>query len=210
MLKPVMKDIFSISSNDAELGVELVGHVVVKDGHIIVIDPPMVPGLPQALDILGKVDAVIITSFGHLRGAPFLARLTGATLFIPQVKDTPRLDRKDFIRFHHLENAVSYDEETVLPMGLKATYVRGEPVEGNIFVNEMLLSMGKTVFGGDVARGEKEKLIVFPQGIFPDPDGKLVSANKKALSEVLKKLNPENYMGGHGEPVIGHPEAMKL
>ena len=210
MLKPVMKDVFSIASNDAELGVELVGYIIVKEGHIVAIDPPMLPGLPQALSVLGKVDAVIITSFAHLRGAPFLARLTGSKLFIPLVQDTPRLDRKDFIRFHHLENAENYDENTSLPLGLKATYVRGENVEGNVWFNEMFLSMGKTVFGGDAARGEREKLIIFPQGIFPDAEGKIVNANRKVLSGVLSRLKPENYMGGHGEPVIGKPEAFKL
>lgn len=210
MLKPVMKEIFSISSNDAELGVELVGHIVVKDGHVIAIDPPMLPGLPQALKILGKVDAVIITGFSHMRGAPLLSRLTDSQLLIPSVENSPRLDRKDFIRFHHLEGAESYNDQSVLPMGLKALYLRGDLVGGNVWINEMLLIMDRTVFAGDAARGENGKLIVFPQGIFPDQEGKIVNANRKKLSEVLKKINPENFLGGHGQPIIADRDALNI
>jgi hypothetical protein len=98
MLIPVAKNVFKWKSNDPELGIEQIGHVLISSGTVAAIDPPMVPGLVDALKILGKPVAVIMTNFSHIRGSSALARVLGVDLCIPDLRGTERRKPEDEIR----------------------------------------------------------------------------------------------------------------
>lgn len=43
------------------------GHLIDNDGKLIIIDPPLVPGLLESMKRIGKVEAVLLTTLDHTR-----------------------------------------------------------------------------------------------------------------------------------------------
>jgi hypothetical protein len=203
MLVPVKKDIFRCVSNDPQLGIEQVGHIVVSEGSVIALDSPMVPGLPEAMKVLGKPEAVIILNLAHSRGGVMLSRRLGVPLYVPDVKGSKERDPAELIRIHSLQSGMKYGEDSVLPLHMKAHYLRGETTAGELVIDEMALEYGNSLFVGDSARFADEKLSIFPTGLFPDPDGSKASANKVALERIVRKTGARDLFSGHGSDLVG-------
>jgi|GEM_PF-4248214 hypothetical protein len=203
MLIPVAKNVFKWKSNDPELGIEQVGHVLISSGNLAAIDPPMVPGLADALKILGKPVAVFMTNYSHIRGSSVLARMLGVDLYIPDLIGTERRKPEEEIRMHHLENGVKYGPTSRLPVGLKAYNVRPEVEKNQPVLDEMVLHFDDMLIAGDSAWGSDGKLILFPGHIMPDPDGSKKEAVKKNLSKIVRETKAKSLLSGHQDDIIG-------
>ena len=203
MLTPVAKNVFKWKSNDPELGIEQVGHVLISSGSVAAIDPPMVPGLGDALKILGKPVAVIMTNFSHIRGSSALARVLGVDLYIPDLRGTDRRKPEDEIRLHHLEKAVKYGPSSKLPFALKPYNIRPESEKNLPFLDEMVLHFEDMLVVGDSAWGSDGKLVFFPGHIMPDLDGSKKDAVKKSLSKIVRETGAKSLLSGHQDDLIG-------
>ncbi len=203
MLIPVAKNVFKWKSNDPELGIEQVGHALISTGSIVAIDPPMVPGLSDAMKVLGKPAGVILTNYSHTRGGSALARNLGVDLYIPDLKGTDRRNPAEEIRQHHLEKAIKYGPNTKLPLGIKAHNMRPETEDGQPVVDEMILHFDDFLVAGDSAWGYGNKIVFFPAHIMPDPDGKRKAAVQKSLEKLAKETGASSLLGGHWDDLIG-------
>lgn len=58
---------------DPEEELWMVGHVMKDEAGLILIDPPVVPGLPQFLMSLGPARAIVLTTHDHTRGSRYLS-----------------------------------------------------------------------------------------------------------------------------------------
>ena len=203
MFIPVAKNVFKWKSNDPELGIEQVGHVMISSGNLAAIDPPMIPGLADALKILGKPVAVIMTNFSHVRGSSVLARLLGVDLYIPDLRGTERRKPEEEIRLHHLEKAVKYGPGSKLPLGLKQYNIRPEDEKNLPFLDEMVLQFEDMLIVGDSAWSSDGRLILFPGHLMPDPDGSKKEAVKKILSKIVRETGAKSLLSGHQDDLMG-------
>src|SRR3989442_12880244 len=69
MFSPVRRDVFRWGTPDPEGDWIMVGHLFVRDSEIILIDPPLIPGLIESITRIGKPKAIILTSQNHTRGS---------------------------------------------------------------------------------------------------------------------------------------------
>ncbi|MGC8514592.1 MAG: hypothetical protein ACP5OC_00465 [Thermoplasmata archaeon] len=203
MLIPVAKNVFKWKSNDPELGIEQVGHVLISSGNVAAIDPPMVPGLGDALKILGEPVAVILTNFSHIRGSTMLARTLGVDIYIPDLRGTERRKPEEEIRLHHLEEGVKYGPGSKLPVGLKPYNIRPEAEKNLPLLDEMVLHFEDMLIVGDSAWGSDGKLILFPGHLMPDPDGNKKEAVKNSLSKIVRETGAKSLLSGHQDDLIG-------
>jgi hypothetical protein len=203
MLIPVIKNVFRWTSNDPELGIEQVGHLIISENSVVAIDPPLVPGLADAIKVLGNPAGIILTNYEHSRGGAFLSRILDVPILIPEVRDTATMKVSEKIKIHRLDSGKKFDESAKLPCGLKAHYIRGETKDGRVMANEMALQYENTLILGDTAWGIHGEINVFPHGIMPDPDGVLEEANRQALKSIISKTKSSNLLSGHGDPIIG-------
>ena len=84
MLYPVTRRVFRWSTPDPEWYWNMVGHLIFSNEGIIMIDPPNVPGLIDALKRLGNIEAVILTTADHLRAAPYFSWAYGVDIYLPR------------------------------------------------------------------------------------------------------------------------------
>ncbi|MEM0134780.1 MAG: hypothetical protein QXU18_06070 [Thermoplasmatales archaeon] len=203
MLIPVAKNVFKWKSNDPELGIEQVGHVLISSGNSVAIDPPMVPGLADALKVISKPQAVIITNFSHVRGCAALARALGVDLYIPELVGTERRKPQDEIRYHHLESALKYGPDSKLPIGMKAYKMRPETGRNEPVLDEMILHFENFLITGDSAWGIDGKITLFPGHIMPDPDGSKKKAVQERLERLVKDTGAGSLLSGHMDDLIG-------
>ncbi len=53
MLTPVLENNFSWRTQDPEYDWDMVGHLLIKNGKILLIDPPYVQGIEKAILLMG-------------------------------------------------------------------------------------------------------------------------------------------------------------
>src|SRR5207245_11701632 len=83
MFSPVRRDVFRWGTPDPEGDWIMVGHLFVRNSEIILIDPPLIPGLIESVARMGKPKAIILTSQNHTRGSKYIREKTGATVNVP-------------------------------------------------------------------------------------------------------------------------------
>lgn len=203
MLIPASKNIFRWKSNDPELGIDQYGTMLLKGDMVAVVDPPMVPGLIEAIRMLGKPTAVIITNFQHSRGCKTVAGRLGTDLFIPDIMGRDGQGIREEVVKLHLEKAKKYNESTTLPLQIKPHCLRPETEKGIVVVDEMALQFGDVLILGDSAWGINGKINYFPANIIPDEGKVMETANRKALETLVKKTGSRTLIAGHGEVLTG-------
>jgi hypothetical protein len=83
MFSPVRRDVFRWGTPDPEGDWIMFGHLFVRDSEIILIDPPLIPGLIESISRIGKPKTIILTTQNHTRGSRHIREKTGATVYVP-------------------------------------------------------------------------------------------------------------------------------
>ncbi len=197
MFLPVARNVYKWETPDPEHGEMMAGHMLVGSDGVLLIDPPMVPGLLKGVAPLGKVVGVIVTSASHKRGAATISAITGAPYYFPaHLKEDSGLEGAENVRF--------YDGSTELPMGLKAIRIRGEkPMIATHHIDETVLVHGDSAFVGDVAHGYPDGRIAFaPEDIIPNPSREGVASSFNAIDGALGN-SVDTIFCGHGSDIVG-------
>ncbi len=84
MLAPIREGAFRWSTPDPADDWIMVGHLFVRDTGVVLVDPPMVPGLLDDARKLGKLEAVLLTAQNHTRAAKFISKRTGIPVYLPE------------------------------------------------------------------------------------------------------------------------------
>ena len=76
MFTPVRKDVWRWGTPDPEGDWIMYGHLIVRDGKCVLIDPPLVPDLIESVDRIGKLEGVVLTTLDHTRGVKHICKET--------------------------------------------------------------------------------------------------------------------------------------
>lgn len=201
MFEPVTRNIYRWSLTDPEFGEEMTGHLLMKNGEIVLIDPPAAASLIESVRILGKPVAVIVTIYNHLRGCSHVSRGLGVPMYIPETTVRGEERNEASLKKYGFANGPSYGESTELPLGIKARRLYVEHPPGELALDEMELLFDDFLIVGDSAWGVNGRLNIFPTGIFPDEGGKLAEATSKVLKKIIKDTGATGLLSGHGNDI---------
>ncbi len=182
----------------------MVGHALATPTGVVLVDPPVVPGIQRVLAGFGSVLGVVLTTHDHLRGAEWFHRTMGAPVHLPQ-----RSYEQPGIRAR-LSWARPYDDGDALPGGLAAHRIRVPALmwdEDGTYVDEMALTTpdGRALFTGDVVMGTPVgKLWACPEGLVLHPDPRKVAASVTSFRELLARHpSVHTLLASHGTDLIG-------
>lgn len=178
----------------------MVGHLFVRDTGIVFVDPPLVPGFIDAVNNLGKPEAVVLTTQNHTRGTKRITKRMGIPAFLPdQIPDA--VDPGEAVKVKELGKFEVYKPGSVL--GFKA-YLYG--------YDYALLSDEKELLIGDNAVGDKDGNVVlwpywYAPGSGPAPED--VSQGfkdrlKKEFKDLVETTGATSLLASHGYDVVGN------
>lgn len=199
MFVPITKEIFRWNVTDPEYGEQMVGHLLVKNDSVVLIDPPAVEHLAEYVKVLGNPEAVILTTYHHKRGCIMMSGVLDVPLYIPDITKDGGEFSEESIKTMGLSGGRKYDENTILPLGIKAVHIEAKKLSGETAIDEMALRFGSFLIVGDSAWGNRGKLNIFPTGIMDDIER--VKAIEKSLKEVVTETNSSGLLSGHGEDI---------
>ena len=195
MFEPVAKHIFRWGTIDGESGIMMYSHLLLKDGKAVLIDPIAMPRLLQMIKVLGEPEAIIMTNYPHLRGAPLLSRQWSIPLFIPNIREADEDEALTnmFIDLYNMKHGQQYGKSTSLPFGIKAHVIPGRHEFALVFENYLIV--------GDSAYGINGKLNFYPSGIWPDDTGSKARATSESLIPLIRKTGAKGLLSGHMEDI---------
>lgn len=198
MFEPVDRNIYRWSMTDPEFGEQMNGHLLMKAGSIVLIDPPATESLVEYVKILGNPVAVIATIYNHRRGCYHVSEMLGVPLYIPGTTVRGEKMSEASLKKYDFPSGKVYNEETELPLGITAHRLLVEYPPGELALEEMELLFGDYLIVGDSSWGINGKLNIFPTGIFPDEGGNLSNATAVKLREIIRKTGARGLVSGHG------------
>lgn len=204
---PITHEIWRWETPDPEDHWIMAGHLWLSGGKPILIDPPMQPPLPDALKILGGVQAVLLTTADHTRGARYLAEAFECPVYVPaQSVHAAALGLGSC--------AVAYDESTLLPGNIHAVRCHvSQPMwesANNPYLDEMMLVLPNgAVAVGDIAMGATDgRLWVCPEGFNRVVEPAKAQASLRAFAQALPR-DSRHLLASHGRDII-HAIATEL
>lgn len=211
MFEPVTRNIYRWTVTDPEYGEQMVGHLLMKDDSIVLVDPPAIPRLIESVKVLGTLKAVIMTTYSHRRGCAHISQTLNAELLIPDIRETGITHAEDTLERLGLGSGKKYGEETELPLGIRAHLLMAELGPNRLALGEMALEFGKFIIVGDAAWEHNGKLNIFPTGIMADEGGKRAAAIASELWSIVQETGSTGLLSGHGEDLkSGLQEKLKV
>lgn len=187
MFKPVRRDILRWGTPDPEMDQMMYGHLILNEEGCVLVDPPYVPGLLEEVGRLGRIEAVIITTLDHARGARYIQRRTGASLYLPDQVRSATLDPEQYLAWTGISNYETYGNEELFGLKPFRITVKGGKGEDMPYMDERaLLTDHSELIAGDIAVGtENGELLIAPEW-FPNPHEPLPNAHDAFRNAVLK------------------------
>lgn len=181
------------------------GHLLIRDSGCILFDPPLVQGLIDAIDRLGKVEAVILTTLDHTRGAGYISAKTGAPIYIPD-QDPMQVDLGSVRKRDSFTNTEKYGEGELL--GIKAFRLTVEREQNGNFpgMDEFaLLTEKKELITGDIVTGtDNGRISVAPEWFPHDPPLPAYKPARTAVKDLVQKTGAVSLLASHGQDVYGN------
>lgn len=183
----------------------MVGHLILHDDKVTLIDPPHVPSLLEAVKNLGSPDGIILTTVDHLRGSVHIARKLNTQLYVPSQKPAKFLDPAKLLKEKNVSNYELYGPGSVLPSGLKGMTVRADTEEYHPYIDEMiLLTESGEIFVGDIASGNNEgNLLTGSESFTQNPTIDDVLACFRSISKIITETEAVTMFSSHGFDIKG-------
>ena len=206
MFTPVRKNILRWGTPDPEGDWIMYGHLIFDEEKLVMIDPPLVPGLLDAVSRIGKLDAVILTTLDHTRGSRYIIMKTGAELYIPDQVTSLSVDPDNVLKQKDIRNFHRYSKEGLF--GLKPFRITAKGREGEEvpWLDEFaFLTDRKELIVGDIAIGTPEgDLILSPEWFPHDPPHPPHPPAFRELDRIVKETGAETLLAPHGCNVYGN------
>lgn len=207
MFTSVREGVFRWSTPDPADDLMMVGHLFVRGTGVVLVDPPMVPGLLEAASRLGRLEAVLLTEQNHTRGARFIAKRAGIPVYLPETAP---------------EAVEPWEAARVKQIGDFTVYKEGEVLgfQAHKFGDDYaLLSDGDELLVGDNARGDAEgKVLIFPEWFqrytpgppYPAPEDfpkEWREALKRRFKEIVRTTGATSLLASHDYDITGSLQA---
>lgn len=202
MFFPVIHHVWRWDTPDPEAPWMMVGHLIMGRGGIVAVDPPVLPGLEEGLRRLGGLQAVVLTTHDHTRGAAYLQKIFQCPFYVPVQADAASLVAA------RLADAVPYGAGELQNFGLRAIRCRvviaGSSAEDKPYLDEMLLTFGDdAIISGDLALGGPTgRLQLCPEGFTDRASPDKVKAVWQALNALIP-ATVTTLLAGHGQDIVG-------
>ena len=205
MFIPVGRNIMRWGTPDPEGDWMMYGILMQNDEGSVLVDPPLVPGLLESLEKLGKVSSVVLTTLDHTRGAKYIARKTGATLYVPdQVKST-YVDPAAILKEKEITDCQKFTE--IDEPGLRTFRVTVRGKEGSAipwFDEFAFLTRGRELIVGDIATGTQGKRIKLAPEWFPaNPPLERYLPAESVFTKLVRDTGATTLLATHGENLYG-------
>ena len=189
MFTPVRRDVFRWGTPDPEGDWIMFGHLFVRDSEIILVDPPLIPGLIEAITKMGKPKAIILTSQNHVRGSKFIRENTGATVYLPD-QDPRAVEPQDAQAVKEVGQFEKYTTDTGKLLGFEIF---------KDFYDFALLTDHKELLIADNAKGSADgELLILEPG---QPANEII---RREFKELVKKTGAVTLLAGHGYNIYGN------
>lgn len=205
MFQPVLKDSFAWRTQDPEYDWEMVGHLLLRDGEILLIDPPYVHGIEKLLPLIGKPQAIILTTADHTRGSKYLSAKLKVPIYVPLQSDSISVSPKKMYDGKGITNFEVYEEGTIFWLSARKVTVFRNNEDELPYIDEMILTYDRTVITGDIAMGSPSgELLTIDEGFTVSPDDNLVRSSFNVVKDRLSDLHIENLLSSHGFDIVGN------
>ena len=171
------------------------GHLFVRDSEIILIDPPLVPGLVESITRMGKPKAIILTAQNHIRGSKYIREKTGATVYVPD-QDQRAVEPQDAQAVKEVDQFEKYSTGTGNLLGFEVF---------KDFYDFALLTDHKELIIADNAKGSADgELLLYPESVPHDPVHPANETIRREFKELVKKTGAVTLLAGHGYNIYGN------
>lgn len=204
MLIPASRNVFSWSTPDPNDDWLMVGHLLLTDSAPILIDPPVVPGIVEALESLGGVSAIVLTTGDHVRGSEFFSRRFEVPVYAPfQTADD--IDPSSFSRLKSMDGMLQYDGNSQLPGRMKAFPAKVGRGKSSPSISEMMILTGAgELLAGDIAMGSLEGSLLTRNEFFYDsPAGGDVAQCLNEIRKIILETGSRTLLSSHGCDITG-------
>lgn len=203
MLYPVSRTVFRWSTPDPDANWLMNGHLILSGENAILVDPPNIPCLAEAVARLGKFESVILTTGDHLRGSEYFESEFNARIFLPK-QGKNEIDEGATLRISRLKNVTFFSEGDNLPGGIKAFRARVDAGKTAASLDEvMLLTETGELLAGDIAMGSMDgKLLTRNEFFYKSPDPMENAACLKAVGSVIRRSGAITLLSSHGFDIL--------
>lgn len=193
MFVPIRKDVFRWETPYPLNSQNLVGHIILRDSVCILVDPPHVPGLVEAVKRLCETTDIVLTSQNHLRGTAYIASMTGATVYVPE-QDESAVEPGGLLALKTIGNYEKYVEGEVLGMKVFRD-----------FYDFALLTPEGELIVSDNARGTPEgTLSLWPESMPDVPPNPPNENIHREFRQLVAESSATTLLSGHGCDIIGN------
>lgn len=205
MFTPVRKNILRWGTPDPEGDWIMYGHLVFDGKKCTMVDPPLVPGLLDSVNRIGKLEAIILTTLDHTRGAKYISEKTGATLFIPPQDKSLAVDPEAVLAQKEIKDFQKYDTKEIQGLRPYRITVENKKTDKEPWMDEFaLLTDHKEMIAGDIAIGTSDgKIFLAPEWFPHDPPHQRYSPAEDIFSKIVRESGATSLLASHGENVYG-------
>lgn len=212
MFFPISRTVFRWSTPDPFDNWMMNGHLFLSEEGVILVDPPNVPGLVDAVNRLGGISSVILTTADHIRGSAYFAREFSASVFVPLQTRTTNLDPEREISNSGITGHKFFDENDELPGGLKPVRARVEAGKEKPRYDEMMLLSGNAeLLAGDLVMGSPNaRILTGLEFFYAKPDSTEHMACLRTIAGIIKSTGAISLLSSHGFDIIGNLQEVLL
>ena len=183
---------------DPEEELMMVGHVIKGDDGLVLIDPPVLPGLPRMLASFGAVCAIILPTHDHTRGSRYLSDVFECPIYAPEQAERGRLG------VGRVDQPKWYEDGVAIPGDMVARRMVVTLDGAPPYMDEMILQRQDVLFIGDLVAGKPDGTLAVCPEQFPGV-GQLEQKSKAVARVLLERIDfvPQLVLSGHGSPFSG-------
>lgn len=205
MFKPVRRQVFSWSTPDPEGKWIMQAHLLLYKDSCIMVDPPWVPGIIDVIKRLGNLDAVILTTLDHTRGAKNITKDTGATLYVPDQGKSLSVNPEKILSEKNIVDYKIYGNQKLFDLEPRRIVVEGDETGSPPWIDEFsLLTESGDLIVGDIAIGTEDNRVDIAPHWFPyDPRLPNHPHAISAFSKLVQETGASSLLCSHGKDIVG-------
>lgn len=196
LLTPIREGAFRWSTPDPADDWMMAGHLFVGTTGIVLVDPPLVPGLVDEATRLGRPEAVLLTTRNHTRASAFLHKRIGIPVHLPE-QEPNAVDPREAVKVKEIGDFEVYGAGSIL--GFQAYKFGPECV--------LLTSLKELLFGDMAVGDDKGRVVLWPDWYTSGPPYESYSKElsdsdrrniKEGFKEMVKMTGATSLLASHG------------